>query len=34
LLAGFSYKKVNLTTYVFNFGWTDPTVVVTIGVDF
>jgi hypothetical protein len=34
LLAGISYKKMNLTTYVFNFGWTDPTVVVTIGVDF
>ena len=34
LLAGFSYKKINLTTYVFNFGWTDPTVVVTIGFEF
>jgi hypothetical protein len=34
LLAGFSYKKLDLATYVFNFGWTDPTVVVAVSVNF
>jgi hypothetical protein len=34
LLVGFSYKKVDFTTYVFNLGWTDPTVVVAVGVGF
>ncbi len=34
LLAGFSYKKVDFTTYIFNFGWTDPTVVLAAGVNF
>lgn len=34
LLAGFSYKKVDFTTYVLNFGWTDPTVVFAFGVNF
>jgi len=34
LLAGFSYKKLDFTTYVFNFGWTDPTVVLAVGVNF
>jgi hypothetical protein len=32
--AGFSYKKIDLTSYVFNIGWTDPTVVLAIGVKF
>ena len=34
LLAGFSYKKVDFTTHVFNFGWTDPTVVLAVAVNF
>jgi hypothetical protein len=34
LLAGFSYKKVDFTAHVFNFGWTDPTVVLAIAVNF
>jgi hypothetical protein len=34
LLAGFSYKKVDFTAHVFNFGWTDPTVVLAVGVNF
>jgi len=31
LLIGFSHKNVNFTTYVFNAGWTDPTVVLSFG---
>jgi hypothetical protein len=34
VLVGFLYKKVNFTTYVFNLGWTDPTVVLAVGVEF
>jgi hypothetical protein len=34
LLAGFSYKKFDFTAHVFNFGWTDPTVVLAVGVNF
>jgi hypothetical protein len=34
ILAGLSYKKLNFTTYVFNWGWTDPTVVFEFGIDF
>ena len=33
-LVGFSYKKVDFTTYVFNLGWTDPTVVLAVSVGF
>ena len=33
-LVGFSYKKVDFTTYVFNLGWTDPTVVLAVGLNF
>ena len=33
-LAGLSRKKLDLTIYVFNLGWTDPTVVITLGVRF
>jgi hypothetical protein len=33
-LVGFSYKKVDFTTCVFNLGWTDPTVVLAVGVGF
>ena len=32
--AGFSYKVLDFTTYVFNAGWTDPTVVLAIGFKF
>lgn len=34
LVAGFSHKKVSFTTYVFNFGWTEPTVVLEIAAEF
>ncbi len=33
-LVGFSHKKMNFTTYVFNAGWTDPTTVLSIGFEF
>ena len=33
-LTGLSHKNLDFTTYVFNLGWTDPTVVITIGVRF
>jgi len=33
-LVGVSYKKVDLTTYVFNLGWTDPTIVLAMGYNF
>ena len=32
-LVGASYKHVEFTTYVFNLGWTDPTVVLAIGLN-
>ena len=32
--AGFSYKRVDFTTYVFNAGWTSPTVVLAMGFKF
>jgi len=32
--AGVSYKKADFTTYVFNAGWTDPTVVLALSVKF
>ena len=32
--AGFSYKRLDFTTYVFNAGWTDPTVVLAMGFKF
>jgi len=34
LLVGFSHKKVHFTTYIFNVGWTDPTLVFEIGFNF
>jgi len=34
ILAGFSYKKTSFTTYIFNAGWTDPTVVFSLGFEF
>jgi hypothetical protein len=34
LLIGFSHKKASFTTYIFNAGWTDPTVVLSLGLDF
>jgi hypothetical protein len=32
--AGFTYKRVDFTTYIFNVGWTDPTVVLAMGFKF
>ena len=32
--AEISHKKMDLSTYVFNVGWTDPTIVLAIGVKF
>ena len=34
VLIGFSRKSWSLSTYVFNLGWTDPTYVVSLGVEF
>jgi hypothetical protein len=34
LLVGASYKKIAFTTYVFNAGWTDPTVVLALAFNF
>jgi hypothetical protein len=33
-LAGVSYKRLDVTTYVFNLGWEDPTVVLAAEVGF
>ncbi len=33
-LVGVAYKRIDVTTYVFNLGWTDPTVVLAVGVSF
>ncbi len=33
-LVGVSYKSVSFTTYVFNLGWTDPTVVLAVAFNF
>lgn len=33
-LVGVSHKHLDFTTYVFNAGWTDPTVVLELGVSF
>lgn len=32
--VGVAYRRVDFTTYVFNLGWTDPTVVLVMGVKF
>ncbi len=32
--VGVSHKKLEFTTYIFNAGWTDPTVVLEVGVSF
>lgn len=34
LLVGFSHKRMSFTSYVFNAGWTDPTVVLALGLKF
>ena len=34
VLAGFSYKRADFAVYVFNLGWTDPTVVLSVGIQF
>jgi len=33
-LIGLSQEKVDFTTYIFNAGWTDPTVVLSLGFHF
>jgi hypothetical protein len=33
-LVGISHKKLDFTTYVFNAGWTTPTVVLEAAVKF
>jgi len=33
-LVGATYRKVDFTTYVFNLGWTDPTLVLAVGYSF
>jgi hypothetical protein len=33
-LVGVSHKKLQFTTYVFNVGWTDPTIVLEMGYSF
>ena len=34
VLVGFTHKKMNFTTNVFNFGWTTPTEVLSLGFNF
>jgi hypothetical protein len=34
LLIDFSHKRIDFTTYIFNAGWTDPTVVLSLGFRF
>jgi hypothetical protein len=34
LLLGVTYRKVDVTAYIFNLGWTDPTLVLSTGVSF
>jgi hypothetical protein len=34
VLVGVTYKKVNFTTNIFNFGWTTPTEVLQLGLNF
>jgi len=34
VFLGFSHKKLDFATYVFNAGWTDPTVVLHVAVSF
>lgn len=34
VLIGFSHKHAQFTAYIFNAGWTDPTIVMSMGVDF
>ena len=34
MLIGFSRKKLDFTTYIFNAGWTDPTIVLALGFTF
>lgn len=34
VLVGFTLKEVDFTAYVFNWGWTDPTFVFSVGIEF
>jgi hypothetical protein len=33
-LVGISYKKMDFAAYVLNAGWTDPTIIFSMGVEF
>ena len=34
VLIGFSHRRIDFTSYIFNVGWTTPTVVLSIGYSF
>jgi hypothetical protein len=34
VLVGFTHKKMNFSTTVFDFGWTTPTEVISLGINF
>jgi hypothetical protein len=34
ILIGFSHRRIDFTSYIFNVGWTTPTVVLSIGYSF
>jgi hypothetical protein len=34
LLVGFSIESIDITTYIFNMGWDDPTFVLAVGIEF
>jgi len=34
LLIGFSHNRIDFTTYILNAGWTDPTVILSLGFRF
>ena len=34
VLLGISGKQLDFTTYIFNAGWTDPTVMLSFGITF
>lgn len=34
VLVGFTLKEIDFTAYVFNWGWTEPTLVFSVGMEF
>ena len=34
VLIGFSHRRIDFTSYIFNVGWTTPTVVLSVGYNF